>query len=83
MEQHVVVSKRGTKEERIPPDEVKGIIAALRGEIPKGTQYSYHQGFMFDPGDRQIWLQLEHTYLPAVEQALLKQFGETYRVGYG
>jgi len=81
--QYVVVSKRGAKEERIPPNEVKRIIDALKGEVPQGTRYSYHQGFFFDPGDRKIWLQLEHTYLPTVEQALMKQFGEIYRVDYG
>jgi len=82
MKQYIVISKRGTKWERIPPNEVNEIIAALKGEIPKGTRYSYHAGFFFDPGDRKIWLQLDHTYLPTIEQVLMKQFGETYRVDY-
>ena len=83
MKQYIVISKRDTKEERIPPNEVKEITAAFKGEIPQGTRYSYHSGFAFDPGDRKIWLTLEHSYLPRVEQALMKQFGETYRVDYG
>jgi len=83
MRQYVVISKRDAKEERIPPNEVEGVISALKGEVPEGTKYLYHKGFFFDPGDRKIWLHLEHTYLPVVEQALMKQFGETYRVGYG
>ena len=83
MKQYIVISKVGTKEERIPPPEVKEIVAALKGEVPQGISYSYHTGFAFDPGDRKIWLTLEHSYLPVVEQALLKKFGETYRVDYG
>lgn len=83
MRQYVVVSKIGTKEERVPPSEVKEIISALKGQVPQGTPYSYHTGFAFDPGDRKVWLQLEHTHLPTVEQALLKKFGELYRVDYG
>lgn len=83
MKQYIVIGKMGVREDRIPPNELKGVIAALTGIVPKGTRYTYHAGIWFDPGDRQIWLQLEHTYLPTVEQALMKQFGETYRVDYG
>ena len=80
---YLVIAKRDAKEGRIPPNELKGIIDALKGIVPEGTKYTYQAGFFFDPGDRQIWLQLEHNYLPVVEQALVKQFGESYTVDYG
>ena len=83
MRQYIIISKIGTKEERIPPDEIKEIIAALKGEVPQGTKYTYQQGFLFDPGDRKLWLELEHSFLPLTEQALMKRFGEMYRVDYG
>ena len=82
MAQYIVIGKRGTKEDRIPPDEVEGVISALTGTVPKGTRYTYQKGFFFESGDRQIWLTLDHHFLPVVEQALMKQFGETYVVDY-
>ena len=66
----------------MPPSELDRVIAALGGSIPQGTRWTYDKGFAFDPGTRTIWLELEHSYLPAVEQALIKQFGEVYIVAY-